>query len=118
MSYSISGNNITLTRGDTLRVQVDITLDGEPYTPTSEDVIRFALKHTEMNADKSEYIDTQPLILKEIPIETMILEILPEDTKELGFGTYVYDVQITFGEDGTVNTFITKAKFKLTEEVE
>ena len=40
-----------------------------------------------------------------------------EDTKNLDFGTYVYDLQITFA-DGTVDTFISKSILKLEEEVD
>lgn len=36
-------NNITLTRGDTLTLTVELTKDGETYTPEEGDVIRFAL---------------------------------------------------------------------------
>ena len=117
MSYSINGNTITLTRGDTLRVLIEIEVDGEVYTPQNGDSVRFALKHKTMNSDSSEFTDEEPLILKDIPIDTMILQLDPSDTKNLGFGKYVYDVQITFA-DGTVCTFITKAPFKVTEEVE
>ena len=116
MSYVIEGNSITLTRGDTLRVIISIIIDDEEYIPVAGDVVRFALKHPILNADKTDYVDTDPLILKTIPTDSMILTLLPEDTKPLGFGKYVYDVEITFS-DGTVTTFITKAPFKLTEEV-
>ena len=110
-------NEITLTRGDTLRVEISMTVDDMPYTPTGGDVVRFALKHNKLLSDKTDYTDAQPLILKVIPNDTMILEIEPNDTEPLGFGKYVYDLQITF-EDGTVSTFVTTAKFLLTEEVE
>lgn len=116
MSSNVNGNKITLTRGDTLRLKVSITKDGEEYTPVDGDVVRFALKHRDKNADNTEFIDENPLINKEIPIDTMILELEPSDTKSLGFNTYAYDIEITF-EDGTVDTFITNAPFKLTEEV-
>lgn len=43
----------------------------------------------------------------------MILELEPSDTKTFDFGTYVYDIQITFS-DGTVDTFITEASLKIT----
>jgi uncharacterized membrane protein YkoI len=46
----------------------------------------------------------------------MILELEPSDTKILDFGSYVYDIEITF-KDGTVDTFITEANFKITPEV-
>ena len=89
----------------------------EPYIPTSGDTVRFALKHTTLNSKKTDYKDAEPLILKDIPINTMILELQPNDTKSFDFGTYVYDLQITFS-DGTVCTFITQAVFKLTPEVD
>ena len=117
MSYQVnSKNEITLTRGDTFRVKVSITKDGEEYVPEEGDIIRFALKSPRLNAEGTEYAETDPLILKVIPNDTMLLELEPEDSKPLGFGNYVYDVEITFS-DGTVDTFITKKKFKLTEEV-
>ena len=108
MSASIKGNSISLTRGDTLRVLVSITKDGEAYTPTAYDIIRFALK--------KKISDPEPLILREIPVDTMILNILPEDTKSLPFGDYKYDIEITT-VDGDVDTFIGPARFQITEEV-
>lgn len=116
MSSSIDGNAITLTRGDTLLLKVTITRDGEEYTPTSSDKVRFALKHKELKDDKSDFVDDEPLILKDIPTDTMLLQLDPEDTKDKAFGRYVYDIEITL-PDGYVDTFITKAPFKLTEEV-
>lgn len=52
----------------------------------------------------------------DIPIDTMKLAIKPEDTKNLAFGKYVYDIELTKA-NGEVDTFITKAVFKITEEV-
>ena len=109
-----------MTRGDTLIAEVNITKkeDGEPYTPEEGDSVRFALKHSTLNRTKTEFVDEEPLILRDIPIDTMILELYPEDTKSLGFGkNYVYDIQLTFA-DGRVDTFITEAPFELTKEVD
>lgn len=116
MASSVQGTSISLTRGDTLRVKINITLDDEPYTPQAGDSVRFALKHPTFNAKKTDYKDAEPLILKDVPIHNLILELEPEDTKPLDFGNYVYDLQITFA-DGRVDTFITEAKFKITPEV-
>lgn len=116
MSSSIKKNKITLTRGDTLRVKVNMFKDEEPYIPEVGDRVRFALKHPDMLPDGSEYKDVDPLILKDIPIDDMILELEPSDTKSLSFGSYNYDIEITFA-DGTVDTFITAADFILTKEV-
>lgn len=104
-----SNNNIELTRGDTLKVKVNIFINSELYTPQEGDEIRFAMKRN--------YTDKNPLILKAIPFDTMMLHLKPEDTKHLIFGReYVYDVQITFA-NGDVRTFI-KGKIKLTPEVD
>lgn len=107
--FSIDGTTITLIRGDTLITRVGITdASGNEYIPQEGDSLRFALKR--------DYNDTNPLILKEIPIDTRILRLDPADTKPLGQpDTYVYDVEITYG-DGFVDTFI-RGKLKLKEEV-
>lgn len=106
--YSIEGTKITLTRGDTFRAQVNIMEGEAAYTPEAGDSIRFALKKS--------YSDAEPLILKSIPTDSLVLLIEPEDTKTLPFGNYVYDIELTKA-NGDVITFICKAKFKLTEEV-
>lgn len=105
----ISGTTITMTRGDTARISVNITdSEGEIYIPGEGDKIRFAAKQN--------YTDASTLILIDVPIDSLVFTINPEDTKGLAFGTYVYDIELT-KEDGTVDTFITKAKLKITEEV-
>lgn len=116
MSVKIEGNRISLTRGDTLTLQVSILVDGEAYAPVTGDEVRFALKRAKMDDARTAYIDRRPLIYKTIPNGTLILTLEPEDTKPLGFGTYDYDVQITF-EDGTVDTFISD-QLILTREVD
>jgi hypothetical protein len=60
-----------------------------------------------------------PLIWKSIPNETLRLFLDAEDTKRLSVecSPYVYDIQITMA-DGTVDTFIDRGKFIVTEEVD
>lgn len=108
MSASINGKDISLTRGDSLILGITITKGDVEYTPVAGDVVRFALKHV--------IADDEPLILKDADISTMTLTIEPSDTKDLAFGTYVYDIELTT-YDGYVDTFIGPAKFNLTEEV-
>lgn len=120
MAYSVKGTTIYLTRGDSLILQV-VILRGEPgkeeiYTPEEGDKVRFALKRGIMNPEKTKYLDAKPLITKNIPISTLILRLEPEDTKWLDFGTYAYDIEITFA-NGIVDTFINDAKLVLTPEV-
>ena len=109
MSYSVDGTKITMTRGDTVRIQVAIDIDGEEYTPEVGDVVRFAAKKA--------WTDEEPCILITIPNDTLVLTIEPNDTKQLEFGAYNYDLQITFA-NGDVATFVTKAKLKIEEEAD
>ena len=107
---SVNGKTITLTKGDTFIAMVTITDgDGNIYTPQEGDSIRFAAKQN--------YEDYSPVIVKDIPTDTMTLTIESGDTKPLAVGTYVFDVQLTYA-DGRVDTFIDKGKLKLTEEVD
>lgn len=109
---NISGTTITITHGDTLDALVELFLpDGSPYPVQAGDAIRFALKQR--------YSDREPLLRKEIPHDTMSLRLESEETKLLkaGGAPYVYDIEITM-EDGTVDTFIDRAKFIVTEEVD
>jgi len=113
--YTIENNNISLTRGDTLIVQINIKQDGSDYIPDSGDIIYFALKHNTMDSKRERYLDKEPLILKMIPNDTLILRLESVETKNLAFGRYVYEIELT-KEDGTVDTFISGI-FTLTPEV-
>lgn len=110
MSVKISGTTIALTRGDTLKLKVDIfNPDGSVYEPVEGDSIRFAMK--------LKYNDQTPLILKDISTSSLELVLDPLDTKDLKQPSeYVYDIQLTHA-NGDVDTFIANAKFKITEEV-
>lgn len=99
--------DITLTRGDTLLADVGMIRNKEEYTPEAGSV-RFAMKRR--------YADDEPAVVSDIPIDTMVLELKPEDTKELCMDkSYVYDIQFT-DENGRVDTFI-KGTLTLTNEV-
>ena len=107
--YKIEGTTITLTRGDSFYCEIKIkTAAGTDYTPQQGDSVRFALKRF--------YTDAEPLILKTIPTDTLLLYLTPEETKALAVGEYVYDVELTKA-NGDVDTFIHEAKFVVAYEV-
>lgn len=108
MSYSTSSNNIKLTRGDTAKIKVDIeTIDGDIYEPKEGDRVVFTVKRYPT--------DKQPIFVKDIPINTLILVLNSEDTKNMEFGTYRFDVQLIFG-NGEVDTFIENKTLQITYE--
>ena len=110
MAYSIdeNTNKITLVRGDYFPCYISMTKDGEAFTPASGS-LRFAVKKRYTDSDE------KVLILKSIPINTLLLELESEDTKDLKFGEYVYDIEYS-DHNGRPDTFI-RGKFILSEEV-
>lgn len=113
----IENNSITLTRGNSMIAVIDLQTEaGEAWVPQEGDTVKFALKSKRLNVQKTEFLDTEPLIQKDISISDMTLRLAPNDTKSLGFGSYVYDIEVTFS-DGYVDTPINNANFELTPEV-
>lgn len=106
----IDETSIYLTRGDSAAIQIHLEdKSGNPYVPVEGDEIRFALKRN--------YEDFRCLIQKSIPTDTLLLNLTSLETKKLDFGKYYYDIQLS-RLDGTVDTFIDRAVFTITEEVE
>ena len=97
MLYIDEKQNITLTRGDTGIFNISLqNQKGKPYIPQEGDSLRFAL---------SEDFGKEPVVVKNIPIDTCTLELEPNDTKDLKFKKYRYDVQFT-SAIGRVSTII------------
>lgn len=102
-------NQITLVRGDTLVIDLAIeTISENSYIPDPGDKIYFALKTT--------FGERFPLLVKQIPTDTLVLTLEPSDTKKLPFGDYIYDIEVQLN-DGYVDTIINGAKFTLAKEV-
>ena len=109
MACTIKGNTIRLTQGDTLVTRVTITdKDGVEYAPIAEDTIRFAVKR--------EATDKRPLLVKEIPYDTMVLRLESTDTNQLKPDEYRYDIEITLS-DGTVDTVINSQKLIIVDQI-
>ena len=107
---TIKNNRITMTRGDTLKATVEIkNPDGTAYEPVEGDVFRFAMKKN--------WDDTESLLTVTIPNDTLLLHIEPNDTKDLDYGEYGYDIQLTHA-NGDIDTFIAGATIELTEEAD
>lgn len=103
--------NIIMTRGDTFSRTLTLTKDGETYTPDEDDVIRFAMAKVYKSED-----DYELLISKVIDNDTLLWQIDADDTADLDYGRYYYDLQITYS-DGTVETFANQKTITLTKEV-
>lgn len=103
--FSIDGNTISITRGDTGKFDIELkNIDGTEYEPQEGDVVTFTVK----KGTSEEEILIQKTGLS--------IEIEPADTAELTYGTYKYDIQVTFA-NGEVCTVITPNDFKVKDEV-
>lgn len=104
-----SDGTIHLTRGDTARLNIEIVNEAtdDLYEVLSGDTLKLTVKRA--------ITDSVPKIQKIITGSSMF-HITPEDTKDLSFGKYVYDVELTF-ENGDVYTVIPPTTFELLKEV-
>ena len=104
------GRTIRMVRGDTLTydISVEYGRDHVQYELMEGDLIRFRMK---------KYLyDKDPIIEKYIPIDQPTLEILPEDTSDLTFGEYHYNIEL-ITTDGEVYTIVPDSLFLITPKV-
>ena len=104
----VDGNNIFLTRGDSATLELSVTQDEETYDFSGDDVV-FSVKR---------FVTDKEAVIKKT-FEDGKISFAPEDTADLPFGTYLYDVQLTHtsGEDVTVCTVIVPTTFIIGAEV-
>lgn len=101
-------NNIYLTRGDTCILDVDITdADGNPYTMAASDKLIFTVRRM--------FGKGEILISKEV--SAPVIELSTDDTKDLSFGEYRYDVYLYNSGTHNLDTFIARKIFEVGEEV-
>lgn len=102
-------NAIFITRGDSLSVTVSLTdNDGYAYEPVEGDSVFFRVKKS-ANAE-------EVLISKSLDIHDLIINIVEQDTRNLAFGSYRYEVEV-ITTDNDHYTVIKNAPFIITEEL-
>lgn len=108
---TVKGKRIKLTRGDTAKISFQIVDEnGDEWVPVAGDEMRFAMKQ--------EYTDADPVLEKDVDLETMTLTIDPADTAGLPMPyAYVYDIQVSLAS-GEVYTPVSNGTLELLEEVD
>lgn len=102
---TLSGTNISMTRGDTESLTVSCSV---PFAPG--DTVYMTVR---------ESVEAPVAFQKEItefPNGKAVIGIEHDDTEGMDFGSYLYDIQVTRA-DGTVTTLVKPARFTLTEEI-
>lgn len=102
----IEDGTISLTRGDTAYLNLDLTNNGEPYELSDYQVDLTV---------REGYEPTDKVLFRKTVINSTQIVIEPADTNELAYGRYKYDIQITT-DIGEIFTVVVGA-FKITEEV-
>lgn len=95
----IDNNHICLSAGDDAVIEVSISLDGEPYTLESGDVLTFSASCG---------------LKKQSTDGKFIFE--AKDTANLSPGTYKWDLRLTYA-NGTTTAITLPAPFELMEVV-
>lgn len=98
---------ISLTRGDTAYLHLNLTNNGEPYEFQEGDTVTLTVKQ---NYDEEKNYLFQKVVAAG---DTIVIE--PQDTKPYEYGRYVYDVQVNTAI-GEVFTVVGPNTFKLTKE--
>ena len=109
MLYVSADGGIRLTRGDTARLTVAINNDvsGSEYVMKPDDVLTLTIKKS--------IKDEVPRLQKTIKGQTTF-HIEPNDTADMQFSKYMYDVQLTTS-GGDVYTIIEPTLFEIMPEV-
>ncbi len=107
----VEGTNISMIRGDTEHITVKLAEDGESVPFEEGDILYFTVKYNTSQEEK-----LLQKVITEFEDGEAIIEIAPDDTKELPFRTYIYDMQLT-RKDGTVTTIIPPSRFTIKGEV-
>lgn len=99
-------NDINITRGDSEGILVKFN----NYELQEDDVIEMTVRK---NVHSMKVLHK---IADHMEDGTALITIQPEDTEDLDFGEYVYDIQMTFS-NGSVKTLVKPAKFFVGGEV-
>lgn len=108
----IEGTNIRMTRGDSeaIKVTVKDTL-GNIIPLITGDTVYFTVRENLLNPTK--IIEK---VITDFDDGKAVINIHPQDTNNLRFSTYVYDIQLNLG-NSTVKTIIKPSAFKVLAEV-
>ena len=108
----ISGSDISMVRGDSETIVVSVNNEDGSLRPLEEgDTIYFTVKKDAHTKEKA-----LQKVITDFVDGTALIKIEPEDTRNLMYRPYVYDIQLTEA-DGTVTTIIKKSTFRVSEEV-
>ena len=119
-------NEITLTRGDDCKINIDITTtDGKAYVPAEDETVKLYVKKEGLEKSLEEQATLIEKTFQKVTVQEgdaeeekikLVAEIADTDTKDLETGTYKYGVKLSTA-DGKVYTVITPSNFIIQEGI-
>ena len=118
-------NEITLTRGDDCKINIDITTTGgEAYVPAEGETVKLYVKKEGLEKSLEEQATLIEKTFQKVTVQEgdaeetikLVAEIADTDTKNLETGTYKYGVKLSTA-DGKVYTVITPSNFIIQEGI-
>lgn len=119
-------NEITLTRGDDCKINIDITTtDGKAYVPAEGETVKLYVKKEGLEKSLEEQTTLIEKTFQKVTVQEgdaeeekikLVAEIADTDTKDLETGTYKYGVKLSTA-DGKVYTVITPSDFIIQEGI-
>jgi hypothetical protein len=107
----IDGTSIRMIRGDSDSITVQLSEKDEARPLVDGDTVYFTVKKSPYDTEKA-----LQKVITEFAEGKAIIPITRDDTKDLKFYIYTYDIQITFS-DGTVKTIVPPSRFEVMPEV-
>ena len=109
---NLNEKHISMVRGDSKTFRINFkNKDGEPYPLAAGHTIYFTIK--EQSDFENALVEK---VITNFPDGVALIDILPEDTKNLEWRTYVYDIRWK-RPDNSVKTLIERSDFELKREV-
>ena len=108
----VNGTDLSMIRGDSESITLSLK-DGDAAIPfVTGETVYFTVKGSAIVDE----IALQKIVTEFNEDGNCIIEIAPNDTKDLRFGSYVYDIQLN-RIGGTVTTIIPCSEFAVLQEV-
>lgn len=99
MSYSLEGGKITVTKGDSLWLDIRVFNDGEEYVAEENDELLFVVTDSDGN----------DVLTVDLPTDPTVLYLTPAQTEELQ-EEYEYQYTVTLNDSMIAHGFITCTK--------